>query len=59
MHVLPVLDKVEKKYEKQLVVVGVHSAKFETEKETENIKEWLSTTSAVRCRHTKSPDTPG
>ncbi len=39
MHILPVLDEVEKKYEKQLVVVGVHTAKFETEKDTENIRE--------------------
>jgi thiol-disulfide isomerase/thioredoxin len=39
MHVLPVLDEVEKKYDKQLIVVGVHAAKFETEKDTENIRE--------------------
>jgi thiol-disulfide isomerase/thioredoxin len=39
MHVLPVLDDVEKKYEKELVVVGVHTAKFETEKDTDNIRE--------------------
>jgi thiol-disulfide isomerase/thioredoxin len=39
MHVLPVLDEVEKKYDKQIVVVGVHTAKFETEKDTENIRE--------------------
>lgn len=39
MHILPVLDEVEKKYEKELVVVGVHTAKFETEKDTENIRE--------------------
>lgn len=38
MHVLPTLDAIEKKYEKQLVVVGVHTAKFETEKNTENIR---------------------
>jgi thiol-disulfide isomerase/thioredoxin len=39
MHVLPVLDEVEKKYDKQMVVVGVHTAKFETEKDTENIRD--------------------
>lgn len=39
MHILPVLDEVEKKYEKELVVVGVHTAKFETEKDTDNIRE--------------------
>ena len=39
MHVLPVLDAVEKKYDKEIIVVGVHTAKFETEKNTENIRE--------------------
>ena len=39
MHVLPELKKLEKAYPEQLVVIGVHSAKFETEKITENIKE--------------------
>ena len=38
MHVLPDLAYLEKKYDKQLVVIGVHSAKFENEKETENIR---------------------
>ncbi|HID20935.1 MAG TPA: redoxin domain-containing protein, partial [Planctomycetaceae bacterium] len=32
MHVLPDLKYLEKKYAKQLVVIGVHSAKFENEK---------------------------
>jgi sugar lactone lactonase YvrE len=39
MHVFPQLRKLEKKYEKELVVIGVHSAKFPTEKETENIRQ--------------------
>jgi thiol-disulfide isomerase/thioredoxin len=39
MHILPTLDAIEKKYDKQLVVVGVHTAKFTAEKETENIRE--------------------
>ncbi len=39
MHILPELKKLEHAYPDELVVVGVHSAKFETEKETENIKE--------------------
>ena len=39
MHVLPVLDAVEKKFDKEIIVVGVHTAKFETEKNTENIRE--------------------
>jgi thiol-disulfide isomerase/thioredoxin len=38
MHVLPDLAYLEKKYDKQLVVIGVHSAKFANEKETENIR---------------------
>ncbi len=39
MHVLPELKKLEKAYPNELVVIGVHSAKFETEKETRNITE--------------------
>ena len=38
MHVLPDLAYLEKKYDKQLVVIGVHSAKFSNEKESENIR---------------------
>ncbi|HEV7890630.1 MAG TPA: thioredoxin-like domain-containing protein [Pyrinomonadaceae bacterium] len=38
MHVIPDLKRLEEKYQKQLVVIGVHSAKFENEKETENIR---------------------
>jgi DNA-binding beta-propeller fold protein YncE len=39
MHVLPDLEYLEKKYDKELVVIGVHSAKFDNEKETENIRQ--------------------
>ena len=39
MHILPELKKLEQAYPNKLVVIGVHSAKFETEKETENIRE--------------------
>ena len=39
MHVLPELKKVEKAYSENLVVIGVHSAKFATERESENIRE--------------------
>ncbi len=39
MHVIPDLKRLEEKYKDSLVVIGVHSAKFKTEKETENIKE--------------------
>ena len=39
MHVLPDLAYLEKKYPKELVVIGVHSAKFANEKETGNIRK--------------------
>jgi len=39
MHVLPDLEYLEKKYDKELVVIGVHSAKFDNEQDTENIRE--------------------
>src|SRR4029078_9497060 len=39
IHILPDLEKLEKKYPNELVVIGVHSAKFQAEKETNNIRE--------------------
>src|SRR4051812_1616350 len=39
IHTLPDLAKLEKKYDKELVVIGVHSAKFDNEKVTENIRK--------------------
>ena len=42
MHIFPQLRKLERKYASELVVVGVHSAKFPTEKETDSL------TAAVR-----------
>src|SRR5207248_1117658 len=39
IHTLPDLAKLEKKYADQLVVVGVHSAKFENEKDSDNIRK--------------------
>ncbi len=39
MHILPDLKKLEAKYANQLVVIGVHSAKFKNEKETDNIRQ--------------------
>ncbi len=39
IHIIPELKKLEAKYAKNLVVIGVHSAKFENEKETENIRK--------------------
>lgn len=38
MHVLPDLEYLEKKYPNELVVIGVHSAKFDNEKVTDNIR---------------------
>ena len=42
MHIFPQLRKLERKYASELVVIGVHSAKFPTEKETDSL------TAAVR-----------
>jgi thiol-disulfide isomerase/thioredoxin len=39
IHTLHDLAKLEKKYANQLVVIGVHSAKFENEKESEHIRK--------------------
>lgn len=39
MHILPELKKLEHAYPNELVVIGVHSAKFETEQDSNNITE--------------------
>jgi len=39
MHILPELKKLEKKYPNQLVVIGVHSAKFDGEQDSQNITD--------------------
>ena len=39
MHVLPQLKRLERAYPNEVVVIGVHSAKFETEQESKNIME--------------------
>ena len=39
MHMFPVLKQLEAKYPDELVIVGVHSAKFENEGQTENIRQ--------------------
>jgi DNA-binding beta-propeller fold protein YncE len=39
IHIIPDLKKLEAKYRKELVVIGVHSAKFDNEKDTENIRK--------------------
>ena len=39
IHVMPDLAKLEKKYANELVVIGVHSPKFENEKDTNSIRK--------------------
>src|SRR5215216_4757708 len=39
MHIIPDLKKLEHKYPNELVVIGVHSAKFTTERGTDNIRQ--------------------
>jgi len=39
MHILPDLRKLEAKYSQELVIIGVHSAKFKNEKDTSQIRQ--------------------
>ncbi len=39
LHVLPDLKYLEQKYKDRITIIGVHSAKFDNEKETENIRQ--------------------
>ena len=39
MHLVPDVQRLEQKYSKELVVIGVHSAKFENEKQSSQILE--------------------
>lgn len=39
IHILPELKKLEHTFPNELVVIGVHSAKFDTEKDTDNIRD--------------------
>ena len=41
IHVIPDLHRLEDEFADELVVIGVHSAKFETEGDTESIREIL------------------
>ena len=52
IHILPDLAKLEKKYPNELVVIGVHSAKFDNEKDTENIPQGPATRSSTRSSTT-------
>ncbi len=39
MHVIPELEKLEHKYNEELIVIGVHSAKFTNERGAESIRQ--------------------
>jgi len=39
LHIIPILEQVEQKYAEEVVVIGVHSAKFATEGQTENLRQ--------------------
>lgn len=39
LHILPDLKYLEQKYKDSLTIIGVHSAKFENEKDAENIRQ--------------------
>ena len=38
IHIIPHLKQLEQKYANQLVVIGIHSGRYENERETENIR---------------------
>lgn len=39
IHMIPVFEQIEEKYADEVVVIGVHSAKFETEGQTDNLRQ--------------------
>ncbi len=39
IHMIPVMEQIEAKYADEVVIIGVHSAKFANEGETENIRQ--------------------
>jgi DNA-binding beta-propeller fold protein YncE len=41
-HIIPEIKRLQEKFSKELVVVGVHSAKFKSEKETQRIQSAIS-----------------
>ncbi|MEO8482416.1 MAG: thioredoxin-like domain-containing protein [Acidobacteriota bacterium] len=41
MHILPDLRRLEERYREELVVIGIHSAKFSNERKSENIRRIL------------------
>lgn len=39
IHMIPVMEQIEEKYADEVVVIGVHSAKFENEGQTNNLRQ--------------------
>lgn len=39
IHMIPILEQVEEKFAEEVVVIGVHSAKFENEGQTDNLRQ--------------------
>jgi thiol-disulfide isomerase/thioredoxin/sugar lactone lactonase YvrE len=39
IHMIPIMEQIEEKYADEVVIIGVHSAKFANEGETENIRQ--------------------
>ncbi len=39
LHIIPILEQVEQKFAEEVVVIGVHSAKFNNEGQTENLRQ--------------------
>lgn len=39
IHMIPVMERIEEKYADEVVIIGVHSAKFANEGETDNIRQ--------------------
>ncbi len=39
IHMIPVLEQIEAKYAEEVVIIGVHSAKFDNEGATDNIRQ--------------------
>jgi thiol-disulfide isomerase/thioredoxin len=52
-HILPDLARLEAKYKNELVVVGVHSGKFDAERNTENIRRKVA---EYRIKHPVAND---
>lgn len=42
MHILPTLQKIEKAFSHEVMVIGVHSPKFAAEKDIENVKQAIA-----------------